>query len=171
MAVRDSKLARWPDTVIERGYQLWSGPAQGNRVRAAAMLGAEIGDTVSSSTFSQWAREYDWDTRLATEWTDTARIQTERFVDNVWVGSLAGSNYLRSVAEGTAEPDPNRIAAARILVDLAGKFTLKQADQEAKPARKRGRQAGQREALSAGDLATMTSDQLEELERQHRDGQ
>lgn len=128
----------------EHARQIWTWIAERNGAETSRIL-AEPPDTtleqverevyeVTASTINRWAREHRWAARADDEVRQAAPGIHATVTRNHLLGMLAGSRYLRRVAEGLEAPNKDRINAAIQLQFFGGRKYYTSANDDGRPA-------------------------------------
>lgn len=157
-----SERVIWSPETLEVAYQVWSGVAGRNGAETRRQLAVMGYGTIPYSTLNQWVAANGWHDRAAAELVASVRIPVERHVSTLQVAGVNAVDYLSKVTSGAVPPDPDRIRAAIHLETAARSLILKQADSDR-------RQLKRERSPAARDVSAMSSDELEQYERERRE--
>ena len=158
---------RWPPETIDAAYRLWVGVADRDCAQVQRLLSAEQSVTVPGNTIRDWVHRYDWNRRRVTESLDTVQTEADRLADRLWVAAPQAVNLLRDTITGHADPTDKQLKAAIHIETAARSLLLKQADLSNRDGR---RKPQPRISTPPVDYASLSPDELEQLERQRRTG-
>jgi len=146
-------------------FQVWAMLADRSPKKTQAILMDQFGIEIKINTLYKWAQRYEWSTKARDLFEDTAPTFFERTRAAIVGGTPAAATYLVGVADGSQEPDRNRILAAFGLIDRAGflPYTRREAEEGKNPIARRGVVDDEYLDLSHEELRAIVSGRVADL--------
>ena len=110
---------QWDESVKARAYEVYSKQCNGDMVCTLRVLDAWDGPKIPEKTVYDWRSRYRWRQELDAEKQAIAPISWALWFGGLSVAALEALNDLRSIIQNPEASDRDRIAADRVVLQLA----------------------------------------------------